>query len=237
MKYTIIVDLWQVVIYNVSCVYKIHILKKRVDIMPSETFKNLDENKKQRLIKAAIEEFSRVSFSEASINNIINNAKISRGSFYMYFENKDNLFKYILNFHKQKFNELIKINLKKNNGDIKIAFGDMFDDIINYISKNNVDFFKNVFLNMNYMNQNYIVPRKEDYSKKNINEFSEYVNQDILNINEKVTLSDIFEILLGITIPAIIHSIIGKVPIEIIKDKYMKKLELVCYGIYRKENE
>lgn len=183
--------------------------------MPSETFKNLDENKKQRLIKAAIEEFSRVSFSEASINNIINNAKISRGSFYMYFENKDDLFKYILNFHKQKFNELIKINLKKNNG----------------------DFFKNVFLNMNYMNQNYIVPRKEDYSKKNINEFSEYVNQDILNINEKVTLSDIFEILLGITIPAIIHSIIGKVPIEIIKDKYMKKLELVCYGIYRKENE
>lgn len=205
--------------------------------MPSETFKNLDENKKQRLIKAAIEEFSRVSFSEASINNIINNAKISRGSFYMYFENKDDLFKYILNFHKQKFNELIKINLKKNNGDIKRAFGDMFDDIINYISKNNVDFFKNVFLNMNYMNQNYIVPRKEDYSKKNINEFSEYVNQDILNINEKVTLSDIFEILLGITIPAIIHSIIVKVPIEIIKDKYMKKLELVCYGIYRKENE
>ena len=155
----------------------------------------------------------------------------------MKIENKDDLFKYILNFHKQKFNELIKINLKKNNGDIKIAFGDMFDDIINYISKNNVDFFKNVFLNMNYMNQNYIVPRKEDYSKKNINEFSEYVNQDILNINEKVTLSDIFEILLGITIPAIIHSIIGKVPIEIIKDKYMKKLELVCYGIYRKENE
>ena len=87
--------------------------------MPSETFKNLDENKKQRLIKAAIEEFSRVSFSEASINNIINNAKISRGSFYMYFENKDDLFKYILNFHKQKFNELIKINLKRNNGDIK----------------------------------------------------------------------------------------------------------------------
>ena len=32
--------------------------------MPSETFKNLDENKKQRLIKAAIEEFSRVSFSD-----------------------------------------------------------------------------------------------------------------------------------------------------------------------------
>ena len=44
--------------------------------MPSETFKNLDENKKQRLIKAAIEEFSRVSFSEASINNIINNNRM-----------------------------------------------------------------------------------------------------------------------------------------------------------------
>ena len=206
--------------------------------MPSETFKNLDENKKQRLIKAAIEEFSRVSFSEASINNIINfSASKIKWILEHTHENKDDLFKYILNFHKQKFNELIKINLKKNNGDIKRAFGDMFDDIINYISKNNVDFFKNVFLNMNYMNQNYIVPRKEDYSKKNINEFSEYVNQDILNINEKVTLSDIFEILLGITIPAIIHSIIGKVPIEIIKDKYMKKLELVCYGIYRKENE
>ena len=67
-------------------------VKKECDSMPSKTFLNLPEEKRQKLLKAATDEFSNTSFFDASINKIINNANISRGSFYMYFEGKEELF-------------------------------------------------------------------------------------------------------------------------------------------------
>ncbi|MGI6143010.1 MAG: TetR/AcrR family transcriptional regulator [bacterium] len=65
--------------------------------MPKDTFHNLKEEKKQRILAAAIEEFSRRRFSDASINQIVKNAGISRGSFYQYFTNKEDLYLYMIN--------------------------------------------------------------------------------------------------------------------------------------------
>ena len=64
--------------------------------MPSSTFFRLPEEKRQRLLDAAWEEFSRTSFAEASINRIIHGAHIPRGSFYQYFADKSGLFWYLL---------------------------------------------------------------------------------------------------------------------------------------------
>ena len=50
--------------------------------MPTERFYRLPEAKKQVIRQAAIKEFVRVPFEKASINQIIQNADISRGSFY-----------------------------------------------------------------------------------------------------------------------------------------------------------
>ena len=44
--------------------------------MPSKTFLNLPEEKRQKLLKAATDEFSNTSFFDASINKIINNVGI-----------------------------------------------------------------------------------------------------------------------------------------------------------------
>lgn len=64
--------------------------------MPTSTFFHLPEEKRQRLLDAAWEEFSRTNFSNASINQIIHNARIPRGSFYQYFADKGDLFWYLL---------------------------------------------------------------------------------------------------------------------------------------------
>ena len=53
--------------------------------MPTSTFFNLPPPKRERLLRAAVEEFSRKPFGEASINRIVQKAEISRGSFYQYF--------------------------------------------------------------------------------------------------------------------------------------------------------
>jgi|P827metagenome_2_1110787.scaffolds.fasta_scaffold01829_12 AcrR family transcriptional regulator len=64
--------------------------------MPTPTFFRLPEEKRARLTGAAWREFSAVRFSEASINRIVRDAQIPRGSFYQYFADKDDLFFYLL---------------------------------------------------------------------------------------------------------------------------------------------
>ena len=68
---------------------------KEVMAIPSETFNNLSEEKKNRIIEAALNEFAERSFENAMLSNIIKASKISRGSMYQYFEDKMDLFKYL----------------------------------------------------------------------------------------------------------------------------------------------
>lgn len=60
--------------------------------MPTNTYLNLPEEKKTRILEAAIDEFAEHRFSQASINRIIKAAGIPRGSFYQYFSDKEDLY-------------------------------------------------------------------------------------------------------------------------------------------------
>ncbi len=64
--------------------------------LPEDTFFNLPEEKKKRIVDAAIDEFSKYSFHKARTTVIANNAGIAIGSFYQYFENKKDLYKYLI---------------------------------------------------------------------------------------------------------------------------------------------
>ena len=50
--------------------------------MPTNTFFNLPEEKKNKILKAANKEFARVPLEQASIKNIVEDAEIARRSFY-----------------------------------------------------------------------------------------------------------------------------------------------------------
>ena len=86
--------------------------------MPSSTFFRLPEEKRQRLLDAAWEEFSRVSFADASINQIIHAANISRGSFYQYFTDKEDLTAYMLGGMRRYFSKLMWNILAEVEGDL-----------------------------------------------------------------------------------------------------------------------
>ena len=66
--------------------------------MATKTFLKLPQEKRERILEAAWAEFETVSFAEASINRIIRRAGISRGSFYQYFTDKEDLFIYLMFF-------------------------------------------------------------------------------------------------------------------------------------------
>ncbi|MEI2610438.1 MAG: TetR/AcrR family transcriptional regulator [Candidatus Promineifilaceae bacterium] len=65
--------------------------------MPKETFFNLPEEKRQRILDLAIEEFAHHDYQNASISRIVAEASIAKGSFYQYFEDKADLYRYLLN--------------------------------------------------------------------------------------------------------------------------------------------
>ena len=63
--------------------------------MPKNTFFNLPAEKRNKIIEAAIGEFSKTHYQKVTIDNIVNRADISKGSFYQYFKDKDDLYKYL----------------------------------------------------------------------------------------------------------------------------------------------
>jgi len=64
--------------------------------MPKQTFLNLPDEKRNMIINAAIDEFAEYGLENASTNRIVLNSGISKGSFYQYFEDKQDVFMYLL---------------------------------------------------------------------------------------------------------------------------------------------
>ncbi len=64
--------------------------------MPNPTFYNIDREKQEKILSAAMKEFSRKTYSNISIARIIKAAGIPRGSFYQYFEGLEDLYRYVL---------------------------------------------------------------------------------------------------------------------------------------------
>lgn len=64
--------------------------------MPKPTFLNLPEDKRRKIVEAAIDEFAASGLENASTNRIVAASGISKGSFYQYFENKRDVFNYLM---------------------------------------------------------------------------------------------------------------------------------------------
>lgn len=63
---------------------------------PFARFNNLDADKQQRILDVALDEFITHGYEGASLNRIIQQSEMSKGSFYYYFEDKADLFVTIL---------------------------------------------------------------------------------------------------------------------------------------------
>ena len=115
--------------------------------MPTERFYRLPEAKKQVIREAAIKEFARVPFDKASINQIIQNADISRGSFYTYFEDKQDVVRYIFEDNARQMQECCERELERNGDDLFGMLEWLFEFTIHKLeeSKEMVEVVKHVF--------------------------------------------------------------------------------------------
>ena len=200
--------------------------------MPTETFFKLSEEKKNKIILAAKKELANVNVEEISIKNIVEEAEIARGSFYQYFESKEDLIMYLIQNQMKILKEEIDKNLSNTDGDITHVFITIYDSIINQIIEHkDKKIYAKIFSNIKAGEDNYFWRKNNIQNECKHYEFCEkYIKKDTLNIKSQ----EDFEIIINIMY-AIISSSIGHViktrEFEKERNNLIKKLEYIKKGI------
>lgn len=95
--------------------------------MPRDTFDNLNAEKQEKIMRAAISEFSNKGFQKGNVGIIAKNAGVAKGSMYQYFENKEELFLFSVRW-------ALKLILKKYK--VFSEFKERKMDIFDYMYEN-----------------------------------------------------------------------------------------------------
>ena len=113
--------------------------------MPTERFYRLPEEKKRTIRDAAFKEFARVPIDKVSINQIIKEADISRGSFYTYFEDKWDVLSCIFEESKDRVWASCYESLNDSGGNLWFMLERLLDKILEFCSgKEKFEFIRHV---------------------------------------------------------------------------------------------
>ncbi len=127
--------------------------------MPTERFFRLPEEKRRRVIDAAVAELKRAPFDQISINKIIRSADIPRGSFYQYFDNKLDLLDFLLAGCKAEVERAILKTLRETGGDLFAVFSAILRAVVNLGSQEeNALLFRNIFPHLKLEDSQRIFP-------------------------------------------------------------------------------
>ena len=204
--------------------------------MPKETFLKLSKEKQQKVINAAKKEFARAPIENVSIKNIVEEADIARGSFYQYFESKEDLLIYILRENSEKLNKKLKDKVKETNGDIFKLYIFLYDSMIEEFTNNpDQELFKQIFINLKSSDENvFDLVRKT--KPQDIIEYYEQIDKNNLKIENHEDLVIICDMLNVITRRALIKNFKNKSK-EDCRKMFLKEIEYLKYGIEKKEEK
>jgi AcrR family transcriptional regulator len=207
--------------------------------MPKQTFFNLASEKKEALIQAAMKEFSRVPLFEASISNIIKDAGIPRGSFYQYFEDKEDVFFFLLNDHSKRYNDKFISIIKENEGDLFDSYIELYQyTLIKFQNLENQNFFRNAFLNMNYKVENTFTRNmNEDEHKTRLSEIMTLINKEKLNITDEREIFHVMKIITAVTFHNLIQNFVKEIPFDESVENYTLELSLLKKGLYKRADK
>ncbi|MDQ3394144.1 MAG: TetR/AcrR family transcriptional regulator [Bacteroidota bacterium] len=94
--------------------------------MPLSTFLNLDPARQKEILNVAFEEFALYPYEMASLSRIVKNLSVAKGSFYRYFENKLDLYIYLIEYATKLKADLVEKELKKPVNNIIDLFNEDF---------------------------------------------------------------------------------------------------------------
>jgi len=151
-----------------------------------EKFEHMDEEKRARIINAAISEFAKSGYDKGSTNVIVKEAEISKGLIFHYFGSKANLFLYLFNYCTELItNDLYeKVDLK--NGDILERIHDITLKKVILLQKypDIFEFVKTVYMESNLQIKDMIMKQQQEITKETQVKF--FSNIDITYFKEGI---------------------------------------------------
>ena len=202
--------------------------------MPTKTFYNLSKVKREKLLDAVRKEFSRVPFNEVSINQIIKTAGISRGSFYQYFNGKQDTLEYLLADYQDTMEHHALDSLEKSGGDLFQMFIDVFDFTYTFVTeKKNNGFFKNVFSDARLNTEFLLQWSNKDAFGGYVLRLLPHINMDVLNVRGKDDFENMMAVLLPLTGTALATVFFDMSKYKHIRLQFIQQLDLLKRGFLK----
>lgn len=204
--------------------------------MIKKTFYNLPKEKQERIVNAVRKEFSKEPQEKASINRIIKEANISRGSFYQYFDDKVDLIELLVgDLFSQISNYYIEL-LSKNDGNIFTVSILLYDKTVELIDeKGDADFVKNILSGIRVNSElvyNYLYHRfsKENATDKIREIIKDYINPKYLNCKDFEEIVIVVEIIHMVIQGALVDVFARKTNKDKARETMRRKIELLKKG-------
>ena len=152
---------------------------------------------------------------------------ISRGSFYQYFESKEDLLKYIIMQDTESKNKEIADLLKETDGDIFELCIFLYDKMTKKIEKDeNMIIFRKIFNNI-------MQSKEKRVLENNLIDFKmicKIIKSNNLKIQNEKELEILLKMLIDITFKSIMYSKMNENKKEE-REKFLKRLEFIKFGV------
>ncbi len=173
--------------------------------MPTSTFFNLKDEKREKIIEVVKKEFERVPLSKLSVKRIVEGSYIARGSFYQYFLSKEDVIEYVLRQDLENAKNTIITLLKQNSGNVfNMAYEYLDHAVEEERSKTNYYLHVSEFLKENNIWL---------FELLDVDEIKKYLDLTILNFTSNYDLKILLRVIamgLQITKMDILNNIISK---------------------------
>lgn len=202
--------------------------------MPSTTFYNLPAEKRERLLSAARAEFARAPYEEASVNRMIRAAGIPRGSFYMYFADKADLFLHLMDQFVDTFTQTVCRLLEEEGGALFPAFRRLFDhlqdrcvtgcregraaEVITILRRN--------------VGMPHTMAMGQSYGRRFLSQLLPRLDRARLSLEGEEELENGLRILLSVTLPLLCEGVLAEDP-EPVRARYQSYLTILERGMLR----
>lgn len=212
--------------------------------MPTERFFRLPEAKRQTIRNAAVQEFVRVPFEKASINQMIQSAGISRGSFYTYFEDKQDVLRFILEDGYRQMRKRCEVVLAENGGDIFELFLFVHEFMLGQLreAKGRIAFIRNIFSSEENIRLLWESTEDEDAdsSQKTDSEFSNTwlwnrIDRSRITCESREDLDSIMTMGMSIVLTSIHQYYENPSHLDRNRKKFRQMIEMLKHGIMKKE--
>ena len=198
--------------------------------MPTENFKRLKTDRKNSILKAATREFATREYAEVSVRDIAERADISRGSFYLYFNDKEDCFLAVIDAYKSRIeNDLLNIYKKATSiNDVVLQIFDYFT----HLSSFEHGLFEKISNNLSSEVQDMILNALERFGGT----INEHLEETLKNKNIEITpevreqINLRREIIFSILLASIVEMTIGRISLDETRANLIKKLNIIIEG-------